>query len=195
MSKKPLEHILLNNLLIIWLSFDRLLKKDCKRLTDFEEVCREYNQAKTLNLGQKLTMIFSDFMFNVPVWEATEKLMENNDVYLMKYSYESKINMCSLFSAGKITDLGVSHFDEDLLLFPNKMGIQPSQEDLQVVRSMWKMYHEFARTGQPKYGSLDIPKADPDNDVFLEVKAEPEIKAGFKPGSLSFWRSTQGISD
>ena len=52
---------------------------------------------------------------------------------------------------------------------------------------MWKMFYEFAVNGQPKYEGIKVPKASIDNETFLEIKQDPELKTGFKPQEFDFW--------
>ena len=77
--------------------------------------------SSDLTHDQKLTKIYSDYHFNVPVNMAIKEHIKCNDTYLFRYSHQSQITTAGLLSAGKLTDLGVGHFDECFHMFTNKV--------------------------------------------------------------------------
>lgn len=74
-----------------------------------------------LNHDQKITKVYSDYYFDVPVCMAMERHMKKNDVYLYRYSHQSPYTLYSLMTGGYLEDLGVCHFDEGLILFRNEV--------------------------------------------------------------------------
>lgn len=75
-----------------------------------------------------------------------------------------------------------------------QLGTQPSEDDMKVATSMWKMFYNFALTGKAHYEtedgkSLEVPMASSSSDYFLEIKSEPELKEGFKPEKFNFWKN------
>lgn len=102
-----------------------------KNATSVKEVQEEYfgtdenpkEFGRELNLYQKLTKLYGDVWFDVPVCIALQSHMMNNNVYLTRYAHQSSNRIYDIISQGALEDLGVSHFDEVLLLFKNKVGI------------------------------------------------------------------------
>lgn len=58
---------------------------------------------------------------------------------------------------------------------------------------MWQMFYNFSITGKAVYTTVDgttieVPKASTDQDPYLEIKSNPEMKLGFKPEMFGFWK-------
>ncbi|XP_046993300.1 venom carboxylesterase-6-like [Schistocerca americana] len=148
----------------------------------------------------KLTMngvadMCTDGFFSWKTDNAVRKYKDKGFVYYYRFSYRGKYSMSQLFGGGD-KNLGAAHGDELLYLFSKNPYISTSGElpakDTQVVKTMTKLWTDFARTGNPTPNDapLDWPRVTSDDELeFLDIGEKLEVKKGLSQKRIDFWNS------
>lgn len=111
-------------------------------------------------------------------------------VYLYYDAYKTKFAIGEYLS-NSTKNYGVAHGEDVLLLFNTEWreDIPFTKEELLMSKRFVEMYEDFARTGVPKFGDIEIPQMDKVDMVrFLEVNyPKSEVKLSRQLSDEKFW--------
>nr|AHJ81344.1 carboxylesterase [Locusta migratoria] len=141
----------------------------------------------------KLSEMYTDGLF---IWNADEAIRKYKDtapVYYYLLSYKGKYRMSKVFGGGDL-DLGVAHADDLFYLFPSNpyyptSGDMP-EKDYEVVKTMTKLWTDFARTGNPTPDNepLHWPRVTSDGELeYVDIGQQLQVKRGVFQDRVNFW--------
>nr|AHJ81345.1 carboxylesterase [Locusta migratoria] len=141
----------------------------------------------------KLSEMYTDGLF---IWNADEAIRKYKDtapVYYYLLSYKGKYRMSKVFGGGDL-DLGVAHADDLFYLFPSNpyyptSGDMP-EKDYEVVKTMTKLWTDFARTGNPTPDKepLHWPRVTSDGELeYVDIGQQLQVKRGVFQDRVNFW--------
>nr|AHJ81340.1 carboxylesterase [Locusta migratoria] len=142
---------------------------------------------------KKLSDLYSDAFFTWSADEAIRKYKDTAPVYYYLLSYKGKYRMSKAFGGGDL-DLGVCHADDIFYLFSNNSYLPTSgnmpKNDYEVVKTMTKLWTDFAKTGNPTPDNKPVhwPRVISDEELeYVDIGQQLQVKRGVFQDRVNFW--------
>nr|AHJ81338.1 carboxylesterase [Locusta migratoria] len=143
----------------------------------------------------KISELYTDALFVWNTDEAIRKYKNTAPVYYYVLSYRGKYRMSKVFGGGDL-DLGVAHADDLFYLFSNNSYYPTSgkmpKEDYEVVKTITKLWTNFAKTGNPTPDNNPVhwPRVTSDDELeYVDMGKQLQVKKGLFQERVNFWRS------
>ncbi|XP_019535055.3 venom carboxylesterase-6 [Aedes albopictus] len=182
-----------NQVLPSILDYRTSMEKDETRRDEISQTIKKrYLGRKMLsdNSFRDFIRIISNRLYFAGVIRSAQLMQSHAPVYLYYDAYKTKFAIGEYLS-NSTKNYGVAHGEDVLLLFNTEWreDIPFTKEELLMSKRFVEMYEDFARTGVPKFGDIEIPQMDKVDMVrFLEVNyPKSEVKLSRQLSDENFW--------